>query len=130
MSLGRASSKIPAGIFSTSSKLAVRHHFVQRIISSFWKRWTTNYFPSLLVRQKWHTAKRNVKVGDIVLVQDSKQLQGKWKLGKVVRAEASLRDGFVRNIDIQYKNPGLTALTTITRPVQRVIVIVPIDEED
>ena len=129
LSLGRASSKIPTGNFSTSTSLTTRYHFVQRIISSFWKRWTANYFPSLLIRQKWHTAKRNVKVGDVVLIQDSNQLQGKWKLGKVVRADASLRDGFVRIIDIQHKNPGLNSLTTITRPVQKVIVIVPVDEE-
>jgi hypothetical protein len=71
-----------------------------------------------------------VRVGDIVLVQDSNQLRGKWKIARVVRADASLRDGFVRNIDVQHKNPGLTALTTITRPVQKVIVIVAKEDED
>ena len=113
-----------------STKLSVRYHFVQQIISAFWKKWTVNFFPSLLVRQKWHTSHRNVMVGDVVLVQDTKQRKGDWKLGRVVRADPSLRDGFVRNVDIQHKNPGLTSLTTITRPVQRVIVMVPVNGDD
>ena len=41
-----------------------------------------------------------------------------------------LRDGFVRKVDIQYKNPEAKSFITITRPVQRIVVIVPIDEGD
>ena len=130
LQLGRSSSKIPHEEYSMSTKLSVRYHFVQQIISAFWKKWTVNFFPSLLVRQKWHTSHRNVMVGDVVLVQDTKQRKGDWKLGRVVRADPSLRDGFVRNVDIQHKNPGLTSLTTITRPVQRVIVMVPVNGDD
>ena len=83
-----------------------------------------------MIRQKWHLSRRNVRKGDIVLVQDSNQIRGKWKLGRVTEAEPSLRDGFVRNVDIQYKNPNSKNFTKITRPVQKVVVIVPIDESD
>ena len=30
-----------------------------------------DYFHTLVLRSKWHTAKRNLQVGDIVLVKDS-----------------------------------------------------------
>ena len=107
-----------------------RYRFVQKIISAFWAKWTRDFFPSLTVWPKWHTARRNVKVGDVVVIQDSNQIRGKWKLGIVSKAESSLRDGFVRNVEIQYKNKNALSFTTITRPVQRIIVLVPASEGD
>ena len=82
------------------------------------------------MHQKWHTKRRNVQVGDVVLVQDSGMIKGKWKLGRIVRAEPSARDGCVRSVDIQYKNPDATSFITISRPVQRIVVILPVDEEE
>ena len=35
----------------------------------FWKHWLTEYLPTLQVRQKWLRPKRNLKVGDLVLVK-------------------------------------------------------------
>ena len=99
--LGRSSSRIPDVPFNLGGHLRDRYQLVQRIVNSFWEKWTIHYFPSLLIRQKWHVSRRNVKIGDIVLVQDSKQIRGKWKLVRVTVAEPSLRDGFVRNVTIQ-----------------------------
>ena len=45
------------------------------------------------------------------------------------QADPSLRDGFVRNIEVQYKNEGSKNYTTVNRPVQRIIVLVPSEEE-
>ena len=128
--LGRSSRNIPYNDYLATSNLAVRYHFVQQIVSAFWKRWTVNFFPSLLIQQKWHTSCRNVMVGDIVLIQDSKLKKGEWRMGRVAKADASLRDGYVRNIEIQYKNPNSSSFVTITRPVQRIIVLVPIEEAE
>ena len=96
-----------------------------------------DYFPSLLVRQKWHTDRRNVKVGDIVIVQDSKQLRGNWKLASVSKVFPS-DDGRVRKVELQYKNEKVTdaaneysgaKFTKIDRPVQRLVVVIPVDED-
>jgi len=57
-------------------------------------------------------------------------IKGKWKLGRIVRAEPSARDGCVRSVDIQYKNPDATSFITISRPVQRIVVILPVEEEE
>jgi hypothetical protein len=43
-----------------------RWKFVQEVINTFWRKWHRDYFPTLIVRQKWHTNKRNLQVGDIV----------------------------------------------------------------
>ena len=44
-----------------------------------------------------------MKTGDVVVIQDTNQIRGKWKLGIVTEAVPSLRDGFVRNVEIKYK---------------------------
>ena len=40
---------------------------------------------------------------DIVLIQDSNQIRGQWKLGKV--SEVFPEDGIVRKVHVAYKNP-------------------------
>ena len=57
------------------------------------------YFPSLLVRQKWHTDKRNVEEGDICLVNDSNAYRGEWRLCVVTKAMEDGRNK-VRNVQI------------------------------
>lgn len=56
----------------------------------------------MIVRQKWHNTRRNVRVGDVVLVQDSNAVRCKWKLAQVIKADSG-RDGVVRDEDLRYK---------------------------
>ena len=127
--LGHSAITVPHGPFDMTASKFQRFKFVQKIADAFWKRWMESYFPSLLIQQKWHTSYRNVKKGDIVLVQDANLIRGKWRLGRVTEAEASLRDGFVRNIKLQYKNAESKNYLTMTRPVQRIIVLVPVEHQ-
>jgi len=127
--LGNSTNRMPDGSYDNASSRYARYRFVQQVINSFWKRWTRDYFPTLLVQQKWHTSHRNVRVGDVVLIQDSNLIRGKWKLGQVIRADPSLRDGYVRNVDIHHKNPGSKNFLTLTRPIQKIIVLVPVEDQ-
>ena len=127
--LGHSTNNVPQGPFDATANKYQRFKFVQRIADAFWKRWTEAYFPSLLIQQKWHTSHRNLRKGDVVIVQDSNLIRGKWRLGRVSKADPSLRDGFVRNVDIEYKNIGSKRHLTIMRPVQRVIVLIPIEDQ-
>ena len=74
--LGRSTTRVPSGPFNESTNARLHFEFIQNIVDSFWKRWTTNYFPDLIVCQKWHTAHRNLKTGDLVLIQDSNLVRG------------------------------------------------------
>jgi hypothetical protein len=123
--LGRSSSIIPQGPFSDVSSVKQRMQFLQEIVKRFWKRWSREVFPSLVIEPKWHTQKRNVQEGDVVLIQDSNVVRGEWKMGIVVQILES-RDGKVRNVEVKYKN-GNTEIK-VKRPVQRLIVIVPKDQ--
>ncbi|XP_068235508.1 uncharacterized protein [Palaemon carinicauda] len=105
--LGQASSKVQADMKFVDEKYKDRLEFMQRIVDCFWKKWQRDYFPTLIVRQKWHVDKRNVKPGDIVLVQDSNTIRGQWKLAQV-RSVLSSRDHKARDVSVRYKiqRPG------------------------
>ena len=90
------------------------------------------------MQQKWHTKKRNVRVGDVVLIQDSNQVRGTWKLGKVSKVYPG-DDARVRIVDIKYKNPRQgepvdkyegRGYVTMQRAVHRLIVLVQVDDSE
>lgn len=132
--LGRASSRVPVGEWNTCLNPRIRWKFVQRVIDTFWKRWMRDYFHTLLIRQKWHTENRNVRVGDIVLVQDSNNIRGQWKLAEICEALPAV-DGRVRDVKLRYKNVSAgrdyhgCLDTIISRSVRRLVIILPIEEQ-
>ena len=130
--LGRATARIPGGPFEVSTSSKRRYEFIQCILNSFWKKMVRDYFPSLIVQGKWHVQKRNVAVGDIVILQDSNALRGEWKLGIVSKVMPS-PDGLVRKCQIKYKNitkEGHAAkhYTYIDRGIQRLIILIPVED--
>ena len=102
----------------------------------FGKKWVRDFFPSLLIRQKWHTERRDLKIGDIVLIQDEKLVRGNWRLGRVNKVFED-NDGKVRKVVVGYKHledqPGCDydgkRFTNVERSSNRLVVILPIDEE-
>ena len=126
--LGRSSSKVPVDNFSDQNPLSRRIAFIESLVNSFWKKWTRCYFPFLLVEQKWHYTRRNVRVGDIVIIHDEDLARSDWKLGKMSDVIAGT-DGVIRRLEIQYKSKGCNQFTSVTRSVQRVVVILPIEEQ-
>ena len=89
-----------------------------------------------MLRQKWHTSHRNLKIGDVVLIQDSNLVRGNWTLGKVSNVYPGA-DGKMRRVDVQYKNLTISEPTkqyqgkgyvTVQCPVQRLVLLIPIDE--
>ena len=131
--LGRATTRVPHGPFKEYVNNRQRFELVQLIASGFLEKMVNNYFPSLIVRQKWHTGHRSIAIGDIVLIQDTNAIRGQWKLGRVSEVEKS-KDGYVRNCHVKYKLLNSDSsinkrFTTIRRAVQRLIVILPVEED-
>ena len=93
--LGRSSPDIPQGSFKERSSFRHRFDFLQQLVDAFWKRWSQEVFPSLVVYPKWHTERRNVTARDIVVIQDSNSVRGEWRKAIVTKADASF-NGRVR----------------------------------
>jgi hypothetical protein len=128
--LGRSSNKVPAGEFDLTINSRRRLYFVQRVCDSFWKKWITSYFPSLLERPKWHHERRNLCVGDVVIIQDTELKRSQWKLGIVTQANEA-DDKRVRRVKVEYVNVssgGGVTRVEVERPVQRLVVILAVDE--
>ena len=139
--LGRSSPRISAGPFQadhvfTDDPKAARTRFllVQAITEQFWKVWLKIYFPTLLVRQKWHFVKRNLMVGDICLLKDSNVFRSEWRLCEVSNVSPD-GQGLVRNVQIRVKagQGGSrkyvpTSPIYLNRHVSNLLVLVPADE--
>ena len=92
------------------------------------------YFPTLVIQQKWHCERRNLKIGDIVLVQDSNAIKGSWKLAEMCEVLPS-SDGKVRDIQIRYKIQGENGEyegqqdMKVNRSVHKLVLILPLEEQ-
>ena len=139
--LGRSSDRVmsgpfePNGIFTDNPEnTGSRFLLVQAIITQFWKTWTKLYFPTLLLRSKWHTDRRNMEIGDICLLRDSNMVRGDWRLCEVVAVFPDVKKR-VRNVEVvvKAKQGGSssyisTAPIKIKRHVSNLVLLVPADE--
>ena len=125
--LGRSSAKVPQGPFKERTSIKHRFDFIQQIVGAFWKRWMREVFPSLVIQPKWHTERRNVKAGDIVLIRDTDEVRGKWIMAKITKAKESA-DGKVRKASLSYRS-ATGIKQEVERAIQRMILLVPVDDE-
>ena len=126
--LGRATSSVPSGPWDDKRNITKRFRFIQSIVDLFWDKWTLCYFPHLITEPKWNQEQRNLRIGDIVLISEKHIPRGQWKLGKISKVEPG-DDDKVRRVHIQYRNKSDSSLITVERPVQRLIVILPAEEQ-
>ena len=132
--LGRNNIKVPDGIYDESNNDFKRYKFINEIVTSFWNKWHRDFFPTLIVKQKWHVNVRNVKVGDIVLVKETNSFKGTWRLAEVIHTYFG-SDDKVRNVTIRYKlnksGPDYHGQTdsTVNRSVHSLVIILPVEEQ-
>ena len=68
----RGSPGVPMSTSSKEDKHARRRwRQIQYLVDAFWCRWVSEYLPLLQERQKWVNVGRNLKVGGLVLMQES-----------------------------------------------------------
>ena len=131
--LGKASVKTPSGIFG-SKEDPNKTQFVTQLVDGFWRKWQRYYFPTLLTQSKWYCLKRNVKVGDIVLVQDPNAVQGVWKLAQVMETKTD-NDALIRTVQLRYKtlragnNYAGVKDRLMWRSIHRLVMLVPVEEQ-
>jgi len=70
------------------------------VIDEFWKRFQVEYVATLHRRTKWWRPRRNLIVGDYVLVVDQHQPRGVWEVGIVDQTIVG-DDGYVRTVQVK-----------------------------
>ena len=88
---------------------------VKCLANVFWRRWIREYLPSLQERQKWIKKRRNLEIGDIVLILDKKTPRCSWPLGRILEVHTNRSDGLVRSAKVK------TNSSVLVRPVDKII---------
>jgi hypothetical protein len=87
----------------------------QEIVNHVWNRWMREYLPSLIERTKWLRPRRNLAVGDVVLMEMPNPKRSTWPIGRIVRVEAGA-DGAVRSAEVEVTRavPGKKGRKTLS----------------
>ena len=99
----------PPGDFqSTCRYLRKRWRRTQYLVNEFWVRWRLEYLQNLQLRQKWLKGKRNIAVGDVVILKDENQPLNSWHLGRVVETYTE-DDCLVRKVKLALADANLNS---------------------
>jgi hypothetical protein len=77
---------------------------------------------------KWRQGQRDSQVGDVVLLKDETAAGNTYKLARVVEVFRNLQDGRVRQVTVAYKNFNEKGFRTSTRPIHKIVLIVPTED--
>jgi hypothetical protein len=122
LSVGRGFTS-PPGIFGRADAFGRRWRHVQLIVNRFWDRWIADYLPTLQVRSKWITERRNLQEGDVVLILDDSVARAHWPLGRVVKAHTA-KDGLVRSVQLKTARSD-----NLVRPVDKLCLLEAASED-
>ncbi|XP_078698382.1 uncharacterized protein LOC144925949 [Branchiostoma floridae x Branchiostoma belcheri] len=94
---------------------------VQYLADLFWRRWSKEYLTSLQERQKWSKQRRNLAVGDVVILKEEQCPRGTWPLGRVIEVMPGNR-GLVRRVKVK------TQHNVLERPIDKLCVLLEEDQ--
>ena len=90
----------PPGDFQPPDLYARRRwRHIQYLADQFWLRWRRESLQSLQARKKWQEPRRNLNVGDVVLLKEEGDYRNDWPSGRVLAVFES-EDGYVRKAEL------------------------------
>ena len=130
----------PPGNFQKSDIYSRKHwRRVQYLPNQFWARWRSEYIQNLTLRSKWNLPRRNLSVGDVVLLKKDNQPRNEWSLCRVTEVMTG-DDGLVRKATVAIGQPDLDSkgrrkskISYLERPVHKLVLLketeeIPIEE--
>lgn len=105
----RPMAAIPDSSAAMNSSYCNRWQHLQKLVHSFWTRWSREYLKQMQQRPKWAQKLENLKVNDIVVVKDENVPPTKWSIARIVETHPGA-DGLVRVVTVKtakgcYKRP-------------------------
>ena len=118
----KSDSPMPPGVFQRDDLFSRRWwRQIQYLADIFWKRWSREYLPLLQSRQKWLHPRRNLTVGDVVLVAAENTNRNYWPLGRIQQVFPD-KKGFVRKVKVKVKS------AVLERSVDKLVLLVEKEE--
>lgn len=93
-----------------------RWQLVQRLYQNFWNQWQSEYLSRLQQRPKWTKISDNVKVGDLVLVNEANCPPAKWPLARIEQVHPGT-DGLVRVVTLRCAESSIKRNITKISPL-------------
>jgi Family of unknown function (DUF5641) len=128
--LGRASIEAPQMDFHNAFNLTRRLQFVEEVKREFWNKWKAIVFQGLDKSYRWRQNQRDSQVGDVVLLKDETVAACTYKLARVIEVIPDERDGKIRKVIVAYKNFNERVFRQSTRPVHKIVLIVPAEDAE
>lgn len=94
-----------------------RWQLTQRMMQTFWRRWSQEYLTTLVHRYKWSTQTCEPNIGDLVLIKEADLPPARWLLGRVMVKHPGA-DNLTRVVSLRTKNNVL-----IKRPTSKLCVL-------
>ncbi|XP_068203742.1 uncharacterized protein [Palaemon carinicauda] len=108
----------PPGLFQKDEVyMRRRWRCVQYLTNLFWSRFRKEYLSTLQTRQKWNEPRRNLIVGDVVLVKSDIEPRNHWPMGRVIEVYPD-DTGTIRSAKIK------TLSSVIVCPIQKLVLLV------
>ncbi|XP_039534522.1 uncharacterized protein LOC120483523 [Pimephales promelas] len=114
----------PPGDFSDKDLYTKQWRQVQALSNQFWIRWSREYLPCLQQRQKWTVPRRNLQVGDIVLLRDKQVARNCWPMARITAIFPG-KDGHVRKVEVVTSDQN--NMKTFLRPIAEVVLLLTKD---
>lgn len=112
----------PHGEFDLSDLYKHQWKHVQALADTFWKRWRQEYLTTLQPRRKWTEERRDIQVGDVVLLKDSQIKRNEWPTGLITKTILS-QDNKVRKVEVKVVKQGTVKI--YLRPISDLILLLP-----
>ena len=103
-------------------KLLQLWRLCQALVHHFWRCWSVDYVVQLRKYTKWKLPSKNVKVGDLICLQDEGLVPTKWPLAWVTAFHPG-KDNLVGVVTVQTSR----GTYMYKRPVTKIVLILPID---
>ena len=100
--LGHTTSEVPDMEYDDCDKFSSRLNYIQSVHNEWWRRWIQDVLPTLIPCRKWKNQKRNLKLGDVVMMRYQGNLVNDYRLAMVTEVFPDER-GIVRTVRVSYR---------------------------
>lgn len=100
-------------LLTTNIPLSSRWELLQKLVQDFWKIWNHEYLNTVRQRHKWRLSHQNLKLNDVVIIQEKNLPPNSWLLARIIDIHPGA-DGLVRVVSLK------TEKSTFKRPITKI----------
>ena len=100
--LGRATVEVPDFEYDESNRFSARLSYVQQVFKIWWDKWIQDVLPTLVPCKRWKDIKKNINVGDVVMMKYEGSIKNDYRLARVKETFPDHK-GLVRTVKVMYR---------------------------